>query len=96
MSSGDFILLDTMNDREKCIHTIVSLTGFFRRADASKPDPEMFRYLLETSRIALFSEISPDDMWRIADECDKQDKEIVKLTEKMVKYLEGKKMEANQ
>ena len=79
-----------ISDREICIHSIVSLTGFFRR-DESDPDPEMYKYLLETSRLALFSKISLEEMYKIADECDKQDKAIVKLTEKMVKYLETQK-----
>ena len=77
-----------MNDKEKCIHSIVSLTGFFRRDGSSEPDPEMFKYLLETTRVAMFPTIPLDDMWKIADECDEQDKEVVKLTMKMVKYLE--------
>ena len=80
-----------MNDKEKCIHSIVSLTGFFRRDGASEPDPEMFRYLLETTRVAMFPTIPSDEMWDIANECDMQDKEIVKLTEKMVRYLESRK-----
>jgi hypothetical protein len=79
-----------VSDREICIHSIVSLTGFFRR-DESDPDPEMYKYLLETSRLALFSKISLEEMYKIVDECDKQDREIVKLTEKMVKYLETQK-----
>tara|TARA_B110001454_G_C12407273_1_gene303544 strand:- start:117 stop:359 length:243 start_codon:yes stop_codon:yes gene_type:complete len=79
-----------ISDREICIHTVTSLTGFFRR-DESDPDPEMYKYLLETSRLALFSKISLEEMYKIVDECDKQDREIVKLTEKMVKYLETQK-----
>ena len=79
-----------ISDREICIHSIVSLMGFFRR-DESDPDPEMYKYLLETSRLALFSTISLEEMYKIVDECDKQDREIVKLTEKMVKYLETQK-----
>ena len=47
----------------------------------------MYKYLLESSRLALFSKISLEEMYKIAEECDKQDKDIVKLTEKMVKYL---------
>ena len=68
-----------MNDKEKCIHSIVSLTGFFRRDGVSEPDPEMFRYLLETTRVAMFSTIPKDEMWKIADDCAEQDKEVVKL-----------------
>jgi hypothetical protein len=30
-------------------------------------------------------------MYNIADECDEQDKEIVKLTEKMAKFIEANK-----
>ena len=80
-----------MNDREICIHTVTSLTGFFRRDSNSEPDYEMYKYLLESSRVALFSKISLEEMYKIAEECDKQDKDIVKLTEKMVKYLEAQK-----
>ena len=80
-----------MNDRETCIHTVTSLTGFFRRDSNSEPDYEMYKYLLESSRLALFSKISLEEMYKIVDECDKQDREIVKLTEKMVKYLETQK-----
>ena len=80
-----------MNDREKCIHTITSLTGFFRRDSNFEPDYEMYKYLLESSRVALFSKISLEEMYEIAKECDDQDKEIVKLTEKMVKYLEAQR-----
>ena len=80
-----------MNDRETCIHTVTSLTGFFRRDSNTEPDYEMYKYLLETSRLALFSKISLEEMYKIADECDKQDREIVKLTENMVKYLETQK-----
>jgi hypothetical protein len=79
-----------ISDREICIHSIVSLTGFFRRSD-QEPDHEMYKYLLETTRLALFSKIPLEEMYTIVDECDKQDKEIVKLTEKMVKYLETQK-----
>ena len=80
-----------MNDREKCIHTVTSLTGFFRRDVNAEPDPEMYKYLLESSRLALFSKISLEEMYKIAEECDEQDKEVVKLTEKMVKYLEAQR-----
>ena len=80
-----------MNDREKCIHTVTSLTGFFRRDNNSEPDYEMYKYLLESSRVALFSKISLEEMYEIAKECDEQDKGIVKLTEKMVKYLEAQR-----
>ena len=80
-----------MNDRELCIHSVVSLTGFFRRDGVSEPDPEMFAYMMETTRIAMFPTITKDEMWSIANECDRQDKEIVKLTEKMVRYLESTK-----
>jgi len=82
-----------MNDKEKCIHSIVSLTGFFRRDGVSEPDPEMFRYLLETTRVAMFPTIPSDEMWEIVDECSKQDNEVVKLTMKMVKYLEEREEE---
>ena len=80
-----------ISDREICIHTITSLTGFFRRDSNTEPDYEMYKYLLETSRLALFSTISLEEMYKIVDECDKQDREIVKLTENMVKYLETQK-----
>ena len=80
-----------MNDRERCIHTVTSLTGFFRKDSNVEPDYEMYKYLLESSRVALFSKISLEEMYKIAEECDKQDKDIVKLTEKMVKYLEAQK-----
>ena len=79
-----------LSDREKCVHSIASLMGFFRRDGSSKPEPEMFKYLLETTRVAMFPTIPLDDMWKIADECDEQDKEVVKLTMKMVKYLEAR------
>jgi hypothetical protein len=76
-----------LNDREKCVHSIVSLTGFFRRDSVSEPDPEMFRYLLETTRVAMFSKITAEEMWEIADECDKQDKSMRKLSQNMQEYL---------
>ncbi len=80
-----------MNDRELCIHSVVSLTGFFRRNSNTEPDPELFKYLLESTRLALFSKIPLKEMYDIADECDEQDKEIVKLTEKMAKFIESNK-----
>ena len=76
-----------MNDKEKCIHTIVSLTGFFRRDGASEPDPEMFKYLLETTRVALFASISEKQMEQIVDQCVCQDKAMRKLSQDMQEYL---------
>ena len=34
-------------------HTIVSLTGFFRRDSNTEPDYKMYKYLLETSRLEI-------------------------------------------
>jgi hypothetical protein len=48
---------------------------------------------LETTRVAMFPTIPSDEMWEIADECSKQDNEVVKLTMKMVKYLEEREEE---
>ena len=76
-----------LSDREKCVHSIASLMGFFRRDWASEPDPEMFKYLLETTRIALFASISENQMGQIVDQCAYQDKSMRKLSQNMQEYL---------
>ena len=75
-----------LSDREKCVHSIASLMGFFRRDGASKPEPEMFKYLLETTRVALFASISEKQMEQIVDQCLCQDKVIRKLSQDMQEY----------
>ena len=76
-----------LSDREKCVHSIASLMGFFRRDGVSEPDPEMFKYLLETTRIALFASISEKQMEQIVDQCVCQDKAMRKLSQDMQEYL---------
>ena len=78
-----------LSDREKCVHSIASLMGFFRRDGASEPepDPEMFKYLLETTRIALFASISEKQMEQIIEQCVCQDKVMRKLSQDMQEYL---------
>ena len=76
-----------LSDREKCVHSIASLMGFFRRDGASEPDPEMFKYLLETTRVALFASISEKQMKQIVDQCVCQDKSMRKLSQDMQEYL---------
>lgn len=76
-----------LSDREKCVHSIASLMGFFRRDGVSEPDPEMFKYLLETTRIALFASISEKQMGQIIEQCVCQDKVMRKLSQDMQEYL---------
>ena len=76
-----------LSDREKCVHSIASLMGFFRRDGVSEPDPEMFKYLLETTRIALFALISEKQMEQIIEQCVCQDKVMRKLSQDMQEYL---------
>ena len=76
-----------LSDREKCVHSIASLMGFFRRDGSSKPEPEMFKYLLETTRVALFASISEKQMGQIVDQCVCQDKSMRKLSQDMQEYL---------
>ena len=76
-----------LSDREKCVHSIASFMGFFRRDGASEPDPEMFKYLLETTRIALFASISEKQMGQIIEQCVCQDKVMRKLSQDMQEYL---------
>ena len=75
-----------LNDREKCIHSIVSLMGYFRSENIE--NEKLFSYLLKTTRIALFASISEKQMWEIVDQCAYQDKSMLKLSQDMQKYLE--------
>ena len=75
-----------LNDREKCIHSIVSLMGYFRSENIE--NEKLFSYLLKTIRIALFASISEKQMWKIVDQCVCQNKSMLKLSQNMQEYLE--------
>ena len=74
-----------LSDREKCVHSIVSLIGYFRAENIE--NKKLFSYLLETTRIALFASISEKQMGQIIDQCVCQDKSIRKLSQDMQEYL---------
>ena len=75
-----------LSDREKCIHSVVTLIGYFRSENIE--NEKLFSYLLETTRIALFASISEKQMWKILDQCTFQDKSMLKLSQNMQEYLE--------
>ena len=56
-----------LSDREKCVHSIASLMGYFRAENIE--NEQLFSYLLETTRIALFASISEKQMGQIVDQC---------------------------
>ena len=74
-----------LSDREKCVHSIVSLMGYFRAENIE--NEQLFSYLLETTRIALFASISEKQMGQIVDQCAYQDKSMRKLSQNMQEYL---------
>jgi|TARA_B110000495_G_scaffold182017_1_gene177213 hypothetical protein len=76
-----------LSDREKCIHCVVTLIGYFRSENIE--NEKLFSYLLETTRIALFVSISEKQMWKILDQCMCQDKSMLKLSQNMQEYLEN-------
>jgi hypothetical protein len=78
-----------MNDRETCIYSIVSLTGFMRSQEG-EPDIEMFDHMLETTRIARFPTISKEEMIDIIEEVGEQDQHMIKLTQDVCDYMEKK------
>ena len=78
-----------MNDRETCIYSIVSLTGFMRSQEG-EPDMEMFDHMLETTRIARFPTISKEEMFDIIQEVGEQDQHMIKLTQDVCDYMEKK------
>ena len=75
-----------LSDREKCVHSIVSLIGYFRAENIE--NKKLFSYLLETTRITLFASISGKQMWKIVDQCVCQDKSMLKLSQNMQEYLQ--------
>jgi len=74
-----------LSDREKCVHSIASLMGYFRAENIE--NEQLFSYLLETTRIALFASISEKQMGQIVDQCVCQDKSMRKLSQDMQEYL---------
>ena len=78
-----------MNDRETCIYSIVSLTGFMRSQEG-EPDMELFDHMLETTRIARFPTISKEEMFDIIQEVGEQDQHMIKLTQDVCDYMEKK------
>lgn len=78
-----------MNDRETCIHAIVSLTGFMK-SQGEEDDMEMFDHMLETTRIASFPNISKEYMNEIMGEVDEQDQNLIKIAQDICDYLEKK------
>ena len=76
-----------MNDRETCIYSIVSLTGFMK-SQGGEPDIDMFDHMLETTRIARFPSISKDYMNEIIEEVEEQNQKMIKLTQDVCDYLE--------
>jgi len=78
-----------MNDRETCIYSIVSLTGFMRSQEG-EPDMELFDHMLETTRIARFPTISKEEMFDIIQEVGEQDQQMIKLTQDVCAYMEKK------
>ena len=78
-----------MNDREICIHAIVSLTGFMK-SQGGEPDIDMFDHMLETTRIARFPTISKEKMFDIMQEVGEQDQHMIKLTQDVCAYMEKK------
>ena len=74
-----------LSDREKCVHSIASLMGYFRAENIE--NEQLFSYLLETTRIALFASISEKQMEQIVDQCVCQDKSMRKLSQDMQEYL---------
>ena len=78
-----------MNDREVCIYSIVSLTGFMRSQEG-EPDMELFDHMIETTRIARFPTISKEEMFDIMQEVGEQDQHMIKLTQDVCAYMEKK------
>ena len=78
-----------MNDREVCIYSIVSLTGFMRSQEG-EPDMELFDHMIETTRIARFPTISKEEMFDIIQEVGEQDQQMIKLTQDVCAYMEKK------
>ena len=74
-----------LSDREKCVHSIASLMGYFIAENIE--NEQLFSYLLETTRIALFASISEKQMGQIVDQCVCQDKSMRKLSQDMQEYL---------
>ena len=76
-----------MNDRETCIYSIVSLTGFMRSQEG-EPDMELFDHMLETTRIARFPTISKEELFDIIQEVAEQDQYMIKLSQDVCAYME--------